>query len=53
MVDCLPIENLALGLISRRHKKVWWCLPVIPAFGRWQQEKQKFRVILGYIMSGG
>jgi hypothetical protein len=29
--------------------QVWWCMPIIPAFRRWRQEKPKFQASLGYI----
>jgi hypothetical protein len=28
---------------------VWWCTPVIPAFGRLRQEDHKLKFSLGYI----
>ena len=27
---------------------VWWWVPVLPALGRWRQEDQKLKVIVGY-----
>lgn len=29
---------------------VWWCVPIIPALGRWRQWDQTFKVILCYIL---
>lgn len=29
-------------------KWVWWFTPIIPELGRWKEQGQKFRVILGY-----
>jgi hypothetical protein len=33
--------------------QVWWHIPVIPALVRQRQEGQKFKGILGYIVSSG
>lgn len=30
---------------------MWWWAPVIIAFGRWRQEDQEFKIILGYLES--
>ena len=29
--------------------QTWWSTPVVLALGRWRQENQEFKVILGYI----
>lgn len=42
------------GFDPERHiNRKWWCMPVIPAFGRLKQEDQKLKVIPGYIRNLG
>jgi hypothetical protein len=31
--------------------EVWWQMLVILAFGRWRENNQKFKVVLGYMTS--
>jgi hypothetical protein len=43
-VKYLPCKN-----IKKILNHVWWCTPVIPAFGRLRQEDHEFKASLGHI----
>jgi hypothetical protein len=40
-----------MGLDPGARSSAWWGTPVLPVLGRWRQEEQEFKVILGYIVS--
>lgn len=42
---CLPSMHKAFGSVSNTIiKQAWWLSPVIPGFGKWDLEGQKFKV---------
>ena len=36
LVDYLPRMHKTLGPLPVPHELMWWCMPVIPAPGRWR-----------------
>lgn len=52
LVECSLSKQKVLGLIHGTTSQVWWHVAVISALGRWRQEGQIFKAILGgYIVS--
>lgn len=46
---CLSGHEAWVQLPILHKNEALWCTLVIPALGRWRQEEQKFKIILGYI----
>lgn len=54
LIECLPAGTESWDSAPKHHIN-WasWCTPVISALRKWEQEDQKFKVILFYITNSG
>lgn len=51
VVEHLSSIHQALGSSPIHTNQEWWHTPIISALGRQRQDNQKFKAILGYILS--
>lgn len=47
--DAAQSAEFLPGMPEAHVNQVWWCMPIIPAFGKWEQKDQK--VIVKYLMN--
>lgn len=49
MVECLSSIHKILGwILGATYRPVWWHVSIIPVWGTWTPEDEKFKIIFSY-----